>query len=308
MIPLQLQKFVTKHLGAVTGFRDISWDHGESAVFRVVSRERSAIVKGHRQRRKFRQELHAYSSWLPRLELPTGIKVPSLLAWQDAPFPALLLSDQPGDLLESVSLDRAAELSAHALAGRFLAALHALELPQADPLPLSEAYLQRLAAWCERATGKVPPGIISSVQTAVHEVVPLLQQRNRAACHRDFTPRNWLVTTTGRLTVIDFEHSRPDLPLIDFERMYCGLWRKRPDLQEAFLSGYGRPLTAEDETLLRGTAALGGLSTIVWARQHGDPEFEAHGWDVLDWFGLAKAPAPAGSVALRSGSGDEREH
>ena len=84
MIPLQLQKFVTKHLGAVTGFRDISWDHGESAVFRVVSRERSAIVKGHRQRRKFRQELHAYSSWLPRLELPTGIKVPSLLAWQDA--------------------------------------------------------------------------------------------------------------------------------------------------------------------------------------------------------------------------------
>src|SRR5690625_7138622 len=117
MIPLQLQKFVTKHLGAVTGFRDISWDHGESAVFRVVSRERSAIVKGHRQRRKFMQELLAYSSWLPRLELPSGIKVPSLLAWQDAPFPALLLSDAPGGRLERVGLDRTAGVGAHALGG-----------------------------------------------------------------------------------------------------------------------------------------------------------------------------------------------
>ena len=85
----------------------------------------------------------------------------------------------------------------------------------------------------------------------------------------------------------DFEHARPDLYLNDFERLQVGLWRRRPDLREAFQDGYGRVLTDAEREVLTRTAALGALSTVVWAREHGDAEFEAHGWETLEWLGLA---------------------
>ena len=198
-----------------------------------------------------------------------------------------LLSLEPGQPLLNLKVPLKVEQDVHRLAGAFLRELHDLPFTDDDPLPLSDAFSMRLDAWSLRAAGLLPRTIISNAVSAAREVLPQLTHMTRVPCHRDFTPRNWLTDEAGGLTVIDFEHSRPDLHLIDFERLYTGLWRSRPDLQEAFESGYGTELDAEQRWLLNGLAALGGLSTVAWAREHGDARFEAHGRDVLTWLGLA---------------------
>ena len=285
--PGGLQEFVRQHLGPFQVRSDLSWDHGESAVWHVTSEAGDAVLKAQRQERKFRQELNVYRSWLPRLALPEGVQVPQLLAWQDEPLPALLLSLERGEPVQEVGLSARAELSVHERAGEFLARLHALPIAADDPLTLDEAFRMRVEAWSARADGLLPERVIRNAVALAHEALPALAVMTRVACHRDFTPRNWLIDEAGTLTVIDFEHSRPDLHLVDFERLFTGLWRSRPELREAFLSGYGTDLSGDRTVVLRGVAALGGLSTVVWAREHGDARFEEHGRDVLSWLGLS---------------------
>ena len=192
-----------------------------------------------------------------------------------------------GEPVQEVGLSARAELSVHERAGEFLARLHALPIAADDPLTLDEAFRMRVEAWSARADGLLPERVIRNAVALAHEALPALAVMTRVACHRDFTPRNWLIDEAGTLTVIDFEHSRPDLHLVDFERLFTGLWRSRPELREAFLSGYGTDLSGDRTVVLRGVAALGGLSTVVWAREHGDARFEEHGRDVLSWLGLS---------------------
>src|SRR5690606_41865596 len=91
----------------------------------------------------------------------------------------------------------------------------------------------------------------------------------------------------GVLVVLASGPARPDLGVADLERLWVGEWRREPALREGFLAGYGRDLTADEEETLRRVAALGGLTTVVWAREHADAAVEAHGWDVLRRLGLA---------------------
>jgi hypothetical protein len=48
-------------------------------------------------------------------------------------------------------------------------------------------------------------------------------------------------------------------------------WAGRPDLYEALLAGYGRPLTDVEEERLFVDAALDALSGIQFGAAHGDP-------------------------------------
>ncbi len=272
--------------------RDLAWDHGESAVWEVASRAGRAVLKAHGQRRKYEQELTANRDWLPALRaLALPSRTPVLLGWRtEAPW-ALLFEYVPGrTLLEAApEPDQVREL--HRRAGAFLAALHALDVVDEDPLPLADAFVRRLEEWSRRARGILPDAVIANVGGRAREAVPALRQLARRPCHRDYTPRNWLVGPADELSVIDFEHARPDLYLVDFERMFSGLWRRQPELSEAFMEGYGRPLSGDELELLERTSPLAALSTVVWAREHGDEAFEAHGRDILSWLGAADASA-----------------
>lgn len=283
MIDNALTAFARQQLGPFTVLADLSWDHGESAVWHLQGESGEAVLKSHRQKRKFTQELHANLQWLPRLA--GALNSPELLAFQEQ---ALLFRFVPGSLVQDLPLTPDAERALHEQAGRALAALHRLEHSDTDQLPLSDAFGQRLEAWIIRARGIVPGQVTDRVRSAALEAVPMLAGQSRVPCHRDYTPRNWLADEQQELYIIDFEHARPDLYLNDFERLATGLWRSRPDLQDAFLAGYGRTLSADELALLRRTAALGALSTVVWAREHADRQFEEHGWDVLEWLGLAE--------------------
>jgi aminoglycoside phosphotransferase len=284
-VPKALLGLAAERLGDLVVCEDLSWQHGESAVWRVEGRRGRAIVKHHRQLRKFRQESGAYREWLPRL----GGLTPELLGLRDRPPRGLLLGEVPGVPLARVAVPVPAERTLHRLAAEFLRQLHELPIADDDPLPLAEGYAERLRAARERSRGLLPKASIDAVAARMEEALPALAGLRRVPCHRDFTPRNWLVDpgAPDRLAVIDFEHARPDLGLADLERLWSGVWPERPDLEEAFLAGYGRGLGDDERELIERVAALAAMTTVVWAHEHGDREFEAAGRATLVRLGLA---------------------
>lgn len=286
-MPSELLALAAPHVGEPPEVADLSQSHGESSVWRVSGPLGTVALKAHRQGRKFHQELSAYRDWLPRLAGPPGVRVPRLLAHGERHPRALVVSWEAGEVIENASIGRRAALALHRSAGAFLRALHDLPYADEDPVTPRAAYAARLEAWSERARGVVPSSVTANVAYALGEALPSLEGASRVRCHRDFTPGNWLAADDGALVVIDFEHARPDLWLADLVRLWTGPWRSQPALREAFLAGYGRDLRDDEEETLRRLAALFALSTVVWAREHGDGAFEAHGREVLRWLGLA---------------------
>jgi Ser/Thr protein kinase RdoA (MazF antagonist) len=116
----------------------------------------------------------------------------------------------------------------------------------------------------------------------VREIAHLVADLRRVPCHRDFTPRNWIVDDHGVVRVIDFGHSRPDLWVLDVEKVWSLHLAERADRADAFWDGYGHSPTDEDRAVLGAAAALAAVSTITWAREHGDAVFEAVGRRQLD--------------------------
>lgn len=243
----------------------------------VISGCEHAYLKSHRQKGKFEQELHAYRNWTPAL---TG-HVPELIAVREEDPHAILLSALPGTPLQNQQLDNATEQEAHHQAGQLLARLHKQPIGKdTQPTP-DETFAKRLEAWRPRAEGILDDEAINWISDRLQEALPFLRSLHRVPCHRDYTPRNWL-WNEDKLTVIDFEHSRPDLWFLDIERLWRDQWLKHPQLREAFLSGYGRELTPDEESTLERLAALGALTTIVWAHEHNDQAFESQGRNTLN--------------------------
>lgn len=276
-----LRAFVETQLGTPVRGRFCGWPHAESAVWRLerVGGRQPAFVKVFRQPQKFAQERRAYREWLP--QLPSG-RTPTLLA-ESGPLRALLLSALPGALSERVPLTPPRLLEVYRQAGAFLGALHRLPFRDHDPLPLGEAARRRARAWLARAEGIVAPDLCTWVGERAAEVAEVFEGLGaaRVPCHRDYTPRNWLVAVSGadlsevELSVLDFEHARPDFWLADLEKLYASGWDAA--LEAAFWEGYGRPPTDLERALLARRAALAALATIVWAREHRDAAFEAQG-------------------------------
>jgi len=280
-LPPALRAFAERQLGPLRSTRFCGWPHAESAVWAVQGGEQ-AFLKVFRQPRKFRQEQRAYQAWLPQLASADAV-TPHLLGENEV-LRALLVSALPGQSLAQVQLDEAQELEVYRRAGAFLRALHTLFCAEAwaddDPLPLAEAYRRRAGAWLRRARGLLEPALINWVGGQAEAGAELLGRLGavRVPCHRDYTPRNWLVALTGnrvQLGVIDFEHSRPDFWLFDTEKLAASGWREASE--RAFWAGYGRTLTPDERRLLEHHAALTALSTVVWASEHRDADFEAQG-------------------------------
>lgn len=187
----------------------------------------------------------------------TGVRHPRLLG-VDATTRTLRLSvlaGRPG------SFDDPPEVFAQA--GAALRRLHCLPCPAAPgEIPLDEA----LALRC-RST------------PAIHALVARHADRLRVPrvwCHRDYQPQNWMVDESG-LGVLDFEHVRPDHPLVDWARLEARGWR--PEQRAAFAAAYG----AVDPVALRCVVAVYGAATVAWATAHDDPDLIRIGERALAW-------------------------
>jgi Ser/Thr protein kinase RdoA (MazF antagonist) len=81
--------------------------------------------------------------------------------------------------------------------------------------------------------------------------IAMLPPWPRVPCHGDYKPTNWLVDAAGVLRVVDFGLARWHVPAFDLTRLCLGPWWGRPQLASAFLEGYGRALTEEEEQYLK---------------------------------------------------------
>ena len=102
----------------------------------------------------------------------------------------------------------------------------------------------------------------------------------RVPCHRDFVADNWLWSEAG-LGVVDFEHARADLGLVDLAKLCVDDWRRRPELARAFFTGFGRRLSTLERRQLEAVVALHGAASLAWGLRHADAGFVALGHRAL---------------------------
>ena len=96
--------------------------------------------------------------------------------------------------------------------------------------------------------------------------------------HGDWQPRNWLVHR-GEIRAIDFGRFDFRPAATDLCRLAVQQWRGRPELEQAFLDGYGAdPRSAPSWRIDLLQEAVG---TAVWAFQVGDAAFEDQGHRML---------------------------
>jgi Ser/Thr protein kinase RdoA (MazF antagonist) len=258
--------WVERVLGPYRVVADRSWDHGDSAVTQVRDTTGTDwFVKRHGHIERYAREVSAYRRWVPVL----GAHAPRLRAHDDG-LRTLLLSAVPGRSDDEQSLTP--ELQHQA--GTLLRTLHDVVPPVPWP-DFAEQRMNSFRKWGSRATGLVDARSVDFVRGQIAGL-SALPAPDLVPCHLDYSPRNWIVAD-GRLHVIDFEWTRPHCWLQDLARLYFGPWQRRPDARAAFLDGYGRSVGGDDLAVLLALGAAAALSSIVWARDHGDTGFEEDG-------------------------------
>lgn len=220
------------------------------------------ILKEHRRGRGLAQEIEAYRRWAAA---GLGRWLAEVVAVQEAEAGgasggALLLRRLPG---RAVAGD--GEVDDHRRAGELLAALQAVAIADDDPLTPAAALGQRIDALVRRGRGRLPAAALAALE-ARHAALAGAGLGRRALAHRDFGPWNW-IRDRGRLWVVDLEHARPDLPLVDLARLASGPWRRRSALADGFFAGFGRALDAEERALLELLGLLHALTTLSWAAE-----------------------------------------
>ncbi len=272
----ELLDFATSSLGTIDKASFKGWDHAESQVWKITAQQANYYLKAHKQKNKYKQESYAYENWAKQIPEQCS----QLIAKQEN-LNSILLSSIEAEALEQQSLSARQEQASYEQAGQFLRKWHNLNYRDND-IDLTDAMQQRLKKWTQRAKNLVEDKEIAWVKEQTLELIFHLKDYTRVPCHRDYSGRNWLLDKDHKLWVIDFEHSRADFFLVDFERQYSSIWLTRPDLKEAFLAGYGKKINELEWQLLKRLSSFSALSTIVWAREHKDKAFEAFGWKQLE--------------------------
>jgi hypothetical protein len=207
---------------------------------------------------------------VPRLSCRT----PAIL-WAQAEELLVVFAELPGAPLEIRGLPIENELRAYETAGQVARELHAIRCEETTTVDAGADAAERM----ERFTAAAGDSLSIEVRDWLSAIEPdteVLSGESAVPCHRDFSPRNWLVDETSDglgWSLIDFERARLDLRYADFKFMWPNHWKGRPERRSAFFAGYGRELSADEETRLRFTVLINCLGTISWARENNDPAF-----------------------------------
>jgi hypothetical protein len=232
------------------------------------------FVKRHGDRERYEAELLAYREWVPAL----SNSAPRLRAFSDS-LTTVILSAVPGDpapwpAQEAGGLsdaERSAEQAIQRHAGVLLRQLHGAR----TALPCNDFGVAKIEEFDRLRPLAASLLTQRELEFARSEVAALdgIPCTGLVPCHRDYTPRNWLVNG-GALYVIDFEWSRMDAWISDLARLHLGVWANRPDLREAFLSGYGRHVGDADREILHGCAVITAVWLLIKAHETRQASFE----------------------------------
>lgn len=245
---------------------DHSWGLVDTVVLQVRHEDQDLIVKaGGSGNHHILREIHARRHWA-RPWLETGSVGALLQASTEACI--LAVEHLPGLLVQDLP-QAAGDPDTYRQAGRLLSAFHAQAATKDDAY---EATADAKALRWLTQDHRIPPATESRLRAAIAshdddaaELVPT---------HGDWHTRNWLIDS-DKVAVIDLGRAEWRPAITDFARLARREWTGRPDLEEAFLEGYGpdpRRPGAWRATLLR--EAVG---TAVWAYQVGDLVFEEQG-------------------------------
>lgn len=270
---------------------DRSWAGSDTRVVQLHHRNGGrSFLKQFKCLDKFTREINAYGNWLAGFD---G-RVPRL-RFLDRQGLRFLMSDGGECCCSWEELPPDRQESLQYLAGGFLRTLHEVEFVDDDELRIGDAVLLRARATQRRIVERKALGLqdafpctsveeVTRIVTDIEEIVPLLNRSKRVPCHRDFWKRNWIwslgedeATDEMRLSVIDFEHARPDLFVFDMMKNWSDAWLDSERQESAFWDGYGRTLEGDERLLLQRCGALHALQTILWASEHQQTEFLAQG-------------------------------
>lgn len=260
-LPPDLHQWATRH---VTGMdtaivTDASWPRGDSRVWRVRSHHGEVFVKLYPSTEKYEREVKGCEHATRAL---AADEAPRLLA-SDPQRPAVVLSALPGRVVRGLPLEPTEEQRVHRLAGDLLRRWHD------TPEPINDRELQRImasvtaqadeaAVILDRLGDELSPAERDLVRDAARDLPDLARVLPLAFRHGDYSPRNWLWDEAGHHSLIDFEESAPGFAVEDLVWLCGAAWPTRPDLREAFLTGYGRLLSStEQRALVLLTARLG---------------------------------------------------
>jgi tRNA A-37 threonylcarbamoyl transferase component Bud32 len=261
----ELERYVAGVLRLSRVVADRSWGHGDACVLEVRDVDgRTWFAKQHHTTSKYQRETGAYRKWVPAL----GVNAPTMLACDDE-LRTLVMSAVPGESAKLTGLERQPNIQRRA--GQLLRRFH-----EADPpIPWEDfaaVKMNEFDKWTARAEGLLDARELDFARSQIRGLAEF-RTPMRVPCHRDYTARNWLVAD-GRVHIIDFDLASLEMWVNDLARLYFGVWRRRPHLEEAFLEGYGRPIDDEDREVLHRCGALAAVSTVAWAHEHGDYSFE----------------------------------
>jgi Phosphotransferase enzyme family len=247
----------------VTAVRDRSWPDGKSAVVEVEDATGSVwFVKRHREPELYRVEAEAYRRWVPAL----GDRAPALRATSD-PLRALVLSAVPG-LAESGWQDEAVRRDG----GAVLRLLHGAEgCGRCEDLAAEKE--AELDEWVALGGGLLTGDDLDFARAAVRELAGVTPPE-RVPCHRDYTPRNWVVADR-RVHLVDFEEMRPEAWMVDLGRMAIGWWFSERQLMDAVLEGYGRTPSSDELEVMRRCYLVTAIRLVVLGTRYRKLEFVA---------------------------------
>ncbi len=264
-----VEDFAVRAVGRLHAVIDRSWPRDNSNVWELVNDSGDHFyLKQHPTPRFHEREVTAYRLWTVALGLG---RAPVLLA-ADADLRSIVVTALPGQPAKGlrVPTDTASEI--HRQAGMLLRRLH-----EAAPPGSETAGCERVAARAEehlrRAGGLLEPAQVRLIRdhaAQLEEIAPLIPM---VPTHGDAQVRNFLWDAPAqRLALIDFERAEVAPAVRDLVRLEYGPWDGQPHLRAAFLAGYGRTLTATEETALRNFAALDALSALQWGTAHNDKD------------------------------------
>jgi thiamine kinase-like enzyme len=261
----QQRALVNQWLPGATVEKDHSWGLVETTVLEITLGGSRLIIKaGGDQDHHIERELHAHLHWLhpwtSRGRAPT-------LVYGSADAKILVTRYLPGELV--LGSEHADDPATYREAGALLALLHGQPVVTDDSYERLEN--EKSLAWLDRphqitaSTVERLRAEIATWPTPTATLVPT---------HGDWQARNWLVHD-GVVKVIDFGRAAIRPAFTDFARLAAQDFRRDPDLETAFLTGYGTdPREAAPWHRNRVREAIG---TAVWAYQVGAESFEAQG-------------------------------
>ncbi|MGW6388958.1 phosphotransferase [Streptomyces sp. NPDC055103] len=267
----EVRDFAEHAVGRIAAWVDVSWARENSRVWRAEGTGGGLwFVKVHQNAKFHHRETAALRGWVPEL----GGAGPRLVA-ADPELLAVVVTAVEGRPLHGAVLTTAEEAEVFRSIGALAARIHTSPLPAPGAAAPPIGPYDRLERHLAAARPLLEPGDEECVRSAVaaaQELPPLEQ----VVTHGDLQYRNLFLAGDGTVRFIDVERSEPQSRVRDFVRL-LDCFDGRPDLAEAFLVGYGRPLTGAEETHLVASTALDAVSGIAFGTRTGDPELVERG-------------------------------